>query len=86
MVQLNKFNVTDGTHKARVTYSAFRLVSTGQECVTIYARDCLNDLHKIFAVEYQNDSDLQSDYFEKGRVRIVKGHPLYAAALARCAS
>jgi hypothetical protein len=83
-IKLNKFNVTNGAHSARVTYSAFRMVSTGQECVTIYARDTINDLHKVFAAGYENATDGMSDYFEKGRVRILKGDPLYAAALARC--
>jgi hypothetical protein len=84
MIKLNKHNVTNGAHKARVTYSAFRMVSTGQQCVTIYAKDTMNDLHRIFASEYENLTDGQTDYFEKGRVRLLTDHPLYAAALALC--
>lgn len=86
MLKFNKFNITNGALKARVTYSAFRMLSTGQECVTIYAKDWESGraLGALFASEYQNDTDLQTDYFEKGRVRLIKGHPLYEAALALC--
>ena len=37
----------------------------------------------LFSNEYQNDTDTMTDYFEKGRVRLTKGHPLFEAALAR---
>lgn len=84
MIKLSKNSATNGKFKARVTYSAFRMVSTGQQCVTIYARDTINDLHRIFGSEYQNDTDLQSDYFEKGRVRLLVDHPLYSVALQFC--
>jgi hypothetical protein len=89
-LKFNKHNVTDGTRKARITYSAFQMISTGQDCVTLYAKDWQSGrtLGEIFADlgGYQNDTDSSSDYFEKGRVRIIKGSPLYAAALARCSN
>ncbi len=84
MIQLRKHSVSNGTYKARVTYSAFRMISTGRQCVTIYARDTINDLHKVFGSEYENLTGLQTDYFEKGRVRLMVDHPLYQAALAFC--
>ena len=83
MIKLNKHNVQGNGHSARVHYSAFRMASTGQECVTIYAKDYSNKLHLIIADGYENDTDMMTDYSEKGRVRILKGHPLYAAALER---
>lgn len=84
-IKFNRHNVTNGGDKARVTYSAFRMVSTGEECVTIYAKDFASGraLDLIFAEGYENATDSQTDYFEKGRVRILKGSPLYAAAYAR---
>ena len=84
-IKFNRHNVTNGSDKARVTYSAFRMVSTGEECVTIYAKDFQSGraLDMIFADGYENNTDSQTDYFEKGRVRITAGHPMYAAALAR---
>jgi hypothetical protein len=88
MIKFNKHNVTNGTVKARVTYSAFKMVSTGEECVTIYAKDWMSGrvLGAIFDAEYENNSDMMTDYFEKGRVRILKGNPLYAAAYQRATS
>lgn len=80
MIKLNKFNVTDGTHKARVSYSRSKLTSDPRECVTLYAKDYINDLHKIFAAGYINDTDGMSDYFEQGKVRIFSDNPLFARA------
>ena len=37
---------------------------------------------EIFS-DYENDTDSQTDYFDKGRVRLVEGHPCYAAARVR---
>lgn len=86
MIKFNKFNVTDGTRTARVSYSAFKLASTGEDCVTLYAKDATSGriLPAIFEAEYQNDSDAMSDYYDNGRVRLKANHPLYAEALKRC--
>jgi hypothetical protein len=82
-IKFNKFNVTNGTEKARVHYSAFKMTTTGQNCVTLYAKSYSdgNKLAVILPDVYENESDMRSDYFEKGRARIVEGHPLYEAAL-----
>jgi hypothetical protein len=87
MIKFQKHYVTNGAAKARVHYSAFRMATTGQQCVTLYAKT-YNDgraLADILSEGYENNTDMMSDYFEKGRVRILEGAPLYAAALARCA-
>ena len=84
-VRFMKHYVTDGVTKARVHYSAFRMTTTGQECVTLYAKTYTDGraLQEVISEGYENDTDLMTDYFEKGRVRIVAGSPLYAAAYAR---
>lgn len=82
-IKFLKHCVTDGTTRARVDYSNGVLID-GSKPVTLYARDYGHALGQIFAGLYQNDSDLMTDYFDKGHVRIPVGHPLYAAALARC--
>jgi hypothetical protein len=84
-VRFMKHYVTNGAQKARVHYSAFAMVSTGQPCVTLYAKKYKDEeaLTAIFANRVEDNTDLQTDYFEKARVRIVQGDPLYAAALAR---
>jgi hypothetical protein len=88
-IRFMKHYVTNGAIKARVDYNAHRMVSTGQECVTIYAKDYRDgrNLAEVFSdrqEEYENNTDYQTDYFEKGRIRILASSPLYAAALARC--
>jgi hypothetical protein len=85
MVKFQKHYVTNGTVKARVHYSAFRMTTTGQDCVTLYAKDHAagSNLAAILGDVYENNTDTMTDYFETGRCRILAGHPLYAAALAR---
>jgi hypothetical protein len=82
-IKFHKHYVTNGTAKARVHYSAFRMTTTGQDCVTLYAKSYEDGrkLGQIFDEGYENNTDSQADYFEKGRVRILAGQPLYAAAL-----
>jgi hypothetical protein len=82
MIKFNKFNVTNGTDKARVHYSVDNRCD-GRACVTIYSKDYDRALGRIFADCYVNDTDTQSDYFDKGRVVLFADHPLYAAARGR---
>lgn len=82
-IRFMKHYVTDGTNKARVSYSNGLLVD-GSRPITLYARDYDRKLGLIFESAYVNDSDSMTDYFEKGHVRIPVDHPLYASALARC--
>lgn len=82
MVKFNKFNVTNGTTKAKVWYSLDNRVD-GQKCVTLYAREYCNTLCQIIPQGYVNNSDGMTDYFEKGRVTLFPNHPLYVAARAR---
>jgi hypothetical protein len=83
MIKLMKHYVTNGQIKARVHYSRFNMVSTGQDCVTIYAKDYSGDLYKVFGDIVEDNTDITTDYFEKGRVRILPGHPLWEAACQR---
>lgn len=84
MIKFNKFNVTNGTDKARVHYFLDNRTDC-RECVTIYAKDYDRSLGRVFADsdDYQNNTDTQTDYFDKGRVVLFADHPLYAAARAR---
>lgn len=52
-------------------YSKFVKLSDKIECITIYAKKYSTGLPK--ALNIQNDSDCQSDYFEKDRVRFDAG-------------
>ena len=83
MIKFNKHNVTNGTEKARVHYSVDNRID-GRKCVTIYAKDYGSKLSALFGSDdYTNNTDTQTDYFEKGRVVLFEGHHLYAAARAR---
>ena len=84
-IKFMKHYVTNGTIKARVFYSAHQMVSTGENCVTLYAKNWREgrELALILGDSYENNTDTMSDYFEDGRARIKAGHPLYAAALER---
>ena len=74
--------VKKGGMKARVHYSA-HTDSNGRKCVTIYSKDYDRALGEIFAAGYKNDTDTMTDYFDKGRVTIYEGHPLYEKAMGR---
>jgi hypothetical protein len=81
-IKFNIYNVTNGEVSARVFYST-TANRGGRQCVTLYAKDYTRNLGKIFAGEYQNDTDTQSDYFDEGHVTLFEDHPLYAAARQR---
>ena len=81
-IKFNVFNVTNGETTARVFYST-TANRGGCPCVTIYAKDYNRNLGKIFAAEYCNDTDIQSDYFDRGHVTLFETHPLYALARKR---
>lgn len=83
-IKLNKFNVTNGTEKARVWYHASE--RQGAKAVVIYAKDYGHALGRVFSeagADYRNDTDTMTDYFDKGQVVLKEGHPLYAKALER---
>jgi len=79
MIKFNLFSVTDGARKAKVWYSLDNRTD-GKKCVTICAREYGAQLRKIFPSDTENLTDLQTDYFDKDRVRLFESHPLYQAA------
>ena len=87
MIKFNKYNVRDTKtgKKARVWYSIDNRVDK-KKCVTIYAKDYTNDLHELFPSNYSNNTDIMTDYFEKGKAVLFEGHPLYSDARSRVES
>lgn len=79
MIKFNRYNVSNGKIKARVHYSLDNRIDK-RKCVTIYAKDYSDALRNLFASEYKNDTDIQIDYFEKGKVVLFEDHPLYTVA------
>lgn len=82
MVKFQKHYVTNGSVKARVWYGLDNRTD-GRRCVTLYSKDYGHQLAEVIPTGYENDSDMMTDYFDKGRVRLFENHPLYAAARAR---
>ena len=82
VVKFNKFNVSRGLVKARVFYSVDNRTDF-KKCVTLYAKDYGHALREIFGNAYQNNTDIETDYFDQGRAVLFDSHPLYAAARAR---
>lgn len=81
-VKFMQFYVTNGAEKAKVHYSLDNRVD-GRKCVTIYSKDYNRALGRILADSYRNDTDLMTDYFDKGRAVLFEGNPLYKAARER---
>jgi hypothetical protein len=86
-VKFNRHNVrnTENGAKARVWYSLDNRTD-GRKCVTLYAKDYGHDLNRVFGGsmggEYKNDTDVMTDYFDKGRFVFFEGDALYAVARA----
>jgi hypothetical protein len=49
----------------------------GKEGIAIYAKSYLDRLPDIFREKVQNDTDYMTDYFDKDRVYVFPGEPLY---------
>ena len=83
MIKFNKFNVTDGMTKVRVKYCTVK--RNGGDCVALYAQDFGHGLDRLLIdLESRNNTDSQTDYFDKTIAWIPASHPLYQQALARC--
>lgn len=79
-------NVQTGA-KARVWYNRCELLvgPNGErgsfDCVTIYGKDCLENLSRVIGTGVQNDSDMRTDYFENDRFRVWPSSPMWARAV-----
>lgn len=54
-------------------------LTTGKTAITIYAKRCGKLPRELGAV--QNDTDMQTDYFESDKIRFYLGSPEYTALL-----
>jgi len=81
-VKFNRYHVTNGTTKARVSYSLDNRADR-RACVTLYAKDYTGALGVVLSECYKDETDYNTDYFDKGKAVLFEGHPLYAAARAR---
>lgn len=83
-VKFQKFYVAtaDNKIKVKVWYSLDNRCD-GRKCVTVYASEYGHDLAKVLPNNYKNETDIQTDYFDKGKSVIFEGDENYAAARAR---
>ncbi len=79
-IKFNKYNVTDGTTKARCSYTIDGRWD-GRKVVTIYAKDFGRTMTAIFE-NARNDSDTQQDVFRTDTMDIFEGDPMFPAARA----
>lgn len=76
-----------GAKLQKAYYSAGEYRGMPDGTITIYARDYNRFSDKVraaFAV--QNDSDIQTDYFDNDRIRVIPAHPLYPQVQAALAA
>lgn len=72
----------NGDKLQRCHYSVAPLLNHPTSTITIYARDYSGfsqGVRNAFTV--QNDSEMQTDYFEKDRIRVTPTHPLYGEVM-----
>lgn len=87
-IRFLKHYITDGVTKAKVSYSRGQIYITPgkpetQDCITIYAKDYSRDLGKIFGTDYKNETDIMTDYFDKGHMRIFPASRFWTFALTQ---
>lgn len=75
----NGFKINGGK-LYKVTYSMGQLINYPAGTITIYARHdnrthMPKEMRELFNVE--NNSDIQTDYFECDKIRVLPTHPLY---------
>ena len=76
---------TDTGKKVRCWYHRGSL-RDAPDAVTIYAKSYADSLADVFPGErVENGTEHQTDYFEKDRVRILPGDPLWEDACAMAA-
>ncbi len=81
-IKFQKYAVVSSGVRARVHYDLDNRTD-GRKCVTIYAKDYGRSLGDVFPESYINNTDSQTDYFEKGRVVLFEDHACYPAARVR---
>ncbi len=75
-IKFNKYNVTNGTSKAKVFYSRNISAKNGAKTITIYAKEYGRQLGSMFA-DVRNETDLMTDYFDTDKVTFYEGSSNY---------
>ncbi len=85
MIKFMKYYVTDGSVKARVHYHTGTRIRDGRRYIVLFAKsfDDGRRLGEILPDVYENDTDIQTDYFDEGKAYLFEDHHLYQAAKQR---
>ena len=62
----------------RAWYSTGKLINSPEGTVTIYGKEYYPGIPQILGLRIQNNSDSMTDYFEKDRIKVSPGSPLFA--------
>lgn len=75
-------NVETGA-KAKCWYSRGQLINDTRDCIIIYAKEYGQELSRVFgsSVEVKNETDSMTDYFDKDKICIFAGEPLFNECL-----
>lgn len=72
-----------GGQLQRAYYSTSTSAGYPEGTITVYARDYSRFSEKVRACfVVRNDTDIQTDYFDKDSLRVIPAHPLYPAVKA----
>lgn len=84
-ITFHKHYVTNGKDKARVSYFV-NWDQDGNPFVNVTDKDYGENLARIFskAEGYKNGTEIESDYFERGHVKICKGSYFFPCAIKLC--
>jgi hypothetical protein len=63
--------------KCRVSYSLDNRID-GHKCVTLYAKSYNDSMTGV--LDFENNTDMMVDYFEKDRAVLFESHPQYKEA------
>jgi hypothetical protein len=79
MILFRKHYIQDSEtkKKCRVYYSLDHRID-GKKCITLYAKSYRDEMDGI--IDFNNDSNYMTDYFEKDSAVLFEDHPQYQEA------
>lgn len=84
-LQFNKYYVTDGINKARVSYSPHIMRSNNKKCITLYEKGYDKSFTDVFD-SFEDDTDIMTDYFDTRKVRITEDMKEFSPLLEKVKS
>lgn len=82
-VRAMRHYMTDGNVKVKVRYHASTDYKTGQPVVWVHQQEYGYELFSMLGDVCRNETDTQTDYFDKTSAKLTPAHPMYAECLKR---